>query len=363
MELTSTSLQYLNTMKAIVYKDPNQVVVVSDRSLPKLGDHNILVKTETLALNPTDWKHIRDAIPKDDCILGVDFAGIVEEVGPSVTKPFQKGDRVAGFVNGGNSYNKDTGAFAEYVLAKEFTLFKIPDTVSFEEAATLGCGFATVGQGLFEKDYGLELALPSEPTKETEYVLIYGGSTASGTLGIQFAKLAGYKVISTSSPKNSNLLKSLGAEEVFDYKDPECGKKINEYTRNKLRYAWDCIATASAAQICADALTTEPGARYGGIIGVKFPREDVKHTDTLAYTGLGEDFEKRGRKFLNNEKHGEFQSMWFEIARTFLAAGRLRPHPVSVRPKGLVGAIEGMETMKKGEYSAEKLVYRVSETP
>lgn len=176
-------------MKAVVYKDPNQAVVVTDREVPKLHDHNLLVKTEAIALNPTDWKHVQDAIAKDGCILGVDFAGIVEEVGPNVTKPFQKGDRVAGFVNGGNSYNKNTGAFAEYVLAKEFNLFKIPNGLSFEEAAALPCGVLTVGQGLYEKDYGLELAMPNEPTKDPEYVLIYGGSTASGSLGIQFAKL------------------------------------------------------------------------------------------------------------------------------------------------------------------------------
>lgn len=174
---------------------------------------------------------------------------------------------------------------------------------------------------------------------------------------------SGYKVISTASVKNFAFNKSLGAEEVFDYKDPECGKKINEYTKNKLRFAWDTIANPAAAQICADALTTEPGARYGAIIVVKFPREDVKHEYTLAYSGVGEDFEKRGHKFHNNERHGEFASKFFEIARTLVAAGRVRPHPVSVRPNGLAGALEGMEVMRTGNHSAEKLVYRVSETP
>uniref|UniRef100_A0A093XKK5 Protein TOXD n=1 Tax=Talaromyces marneffei PM1 TaxID=1077442 RepID=A0A093XKK5_TALMA len=273
-------------MKALIYKDPNQAVVVTNHEIPKPPDHNLLIKTVAIALNPTDWKHVAEPIAVDGCLLGVDFAGIVEEVGPNVTKPFKKGDRVAGFSSGGNSYDKSTGAFAEYILAKEVTSFKIPSTLSFEEASTLGTGLITVGQGLYEKDYGLELAMPNEPTKVPEYVLIYGGSTATGTLGIQFAKLSGYKVISTASPKNFALNKSLGAEEVFDYTDPECGKKINEYTKNKLRYAWDCIASAAAAQICADALTTEPGARYGSIRSVEFPRKDVKHSETLAYTAV-----------------------------------------------------------------------------
>lgn len=176
-------------MKAVVYKEPKEAVLVSDRPIPKLRDGYLLIKNEAIALNPTDWKHVALGIAKEGCLLGVDFAGVVEEVGPNVTKQFQKGDRVAGFTNGGNSYNQEDGSMAEYIVAKEFTTAKIPDTLSFEEAATLGCGVTTVGQGLFEKDYGLELALPTEPIKEPEFVLIYGGSTATGTLGIQFAKL------------------------------------------------------------------------------------------------------------------------------------------------------------------------------
>lgn len=174
---------------------------------------------------------------------------------------------------------------------------------------------------------------------------------------------AGYKVISTSSPRNFDLVKSYGAEKVFDYKDPECGKKINAYTKNKLRYAWNCIATPEAARICAEALTSEPGARYGDITSQKSPRDDVKYTNTLGYTAVGEDFEKRGIQYRDNEKHGEFQLMWLQIVRTFLAAGRVKTHPVSLKPNGLQGAIEGLDEMYNGNYSAQKFVYRVSETP
>lgn len=173
---------------------------------------------------------------------------------------------------------------------------------------------------------------------------------------------SGYKVITTASPKNFDLVKSYGAVEVFDYRDPECGKKINKYTKNKLRYAWDCVSTDETAQICADALTTEPGSRYGCILDPKFSRVDVKYTFTLAYTGTGENVDKIVWRFDNNEKHGQFQLMWFEIARTFLDAGKVRTHPISVRHGGLGGAIEGMEILRAGKYSAEKLVYRISET-
>jgi len=63
----------------------------------------------------------------------------------------------------------------------------IPKDLSFEEASTVSLGAITVGQGLYQK--ALKLALPTEPIKNKEFVLIYGGSTATGSLAVQYAKL------------------------------------------------------------------------------------------------------------------------------------------------------------------------------
>jgi len=98
---------------------------------------------------------------------------------------------------------------------------RIPPNIPFEEAATMGCGLATVGLAMY-KHLGLPfLAFPPLQTSDFEKnrtpILIYGGSTATGTLAIQFAKLSGLEVITTSSPHNFSLLKSLGADYVFDY--------------------------------------------------------------------------------------------------------------------------------------------------
>ena len=68
--------------------------------IPKLRDDYVLVRTVAIALNPTDWTTI-DAPGEDGTIVGCDFSGIVEEVGTAVTKPFKKGNRVAGFAHGG----------------------------------------------------------------------------------------------------------------------------------------------------------------------------------------------------------------------------------------------------------------------
>jgi NADPH:quinone reductase-like Zn-dependent oxidoreductase len=75
--------------------------------------------------------------------IGCDAAGIVEEVGGKVTKSLKKGDRVTGFVHGGNEVNHEDGAFQNYIVAKGDILIKIPDNLSFEEASTLGVGITT----------------------------------------------------------------------------------------------------------------------------------------------------------------------------------------------------------------------------
>lgn len=174
------------TQKAIVLQGGNEVKVVTDRPLPKLRDGYLLVKTVAVALNPTDWKSVDRSNTKGH-LLGCDYAGIVQEVSEhGLTKKWQKGDRVYGMAHGANNSQAEDGAFAEFILVKGDIAMRIPDNLSFEKAATLGVGIFTVGQGLYQY---LQLELPDTPAQEAKPILIYGGSTATGTLGIQFAKL------------------------------------------------------------------------------------------------------------------------------------------------------------------------------
>lgn len=92
----------------------------------------------------------------------------------------------------GNDANPETGAFARYIISKGDLVVRIPDAVTWEEAATVGVALITVGLALY---HFLPLPLPGideKPIKESESaapILIYGGSTATGTIAIQFAKL------------------------------------------------------------------------------------------------------------------------------------------------------------------------------
>jgi NADPH:quinone reductase-like Zn-dependent oxidoreductase len=129
-------------------------------------------------------KHI-DHLPTPNATAGCDFAGVVEEVGPKVSKNWKKGDRIAGFLHGSNAVEKDDGCFADYCLAKGDIQMKVHDILSDQDASTLGVGITTVGQALYQS---LELPLPGLQEAAVP-LFINGGSTATGTLAIQFAAL------------------------------------------------------------------------------------------------------------------------------------------------------------------------------
>lgn len=119
------------------------------------------------------------------------YAGVVSSAGDptSYSKSWSIGDRICGFAMGGNYMFPQDGAFAEQILVKADVGIRIPDSLGFEEATTLGVGVYTCGQGLCQQ-MGLRWPRKEEGgASEKETVLIYGGSSATGTLAIQFAKL------------------------------------------------------------------------------------------------------------------------------------------------------------------------------
>ncbi|KAF3803039.1 Protein TOXD [Colletotrichum gloeosporioides] len=341
------------------------VAKVVDAPVPKLpADDYILVKTTAVAINPTDWKHV-DLADKAGCVgiwVGCDYAGIVEEVGSGVTKDFKKGDRICGPVNGSNALREIDGAFAKYIAVKGDLQIKTPDNITDEEAATLGIAVTTVGQGLYQT---LKLPLPSSPAKEPKTILIYGGSTAMGISGIQYAKLSGYNVITTASPHNFDYLKELGASAVFDYKSPTVSEDIRKHTGDALTLAWDCQSTDESAAIVARALSSSKPSLVGTLLPVDKkkvqevnPNADVQMS--LYYTVFGEEFGYFGKRDAVPENY-EFGKRFWELSRELLAAGKLKPIRVIKNRggSGLEGVIVGLKELKEGKVSAGKLVYTI----
>lgn len=167
----------------------NGVEVDNYKKVPALRDDYIAVRPLAVALNPTDWKSVSYGRAIDGCMVGCDYAGIVEEVGQAVRKSWRKGDKVFGCAHGANLLESEDGVFAQHAVVKGDLQMRLPPSLSFEEAATLPLGLITIGQGLYQK--GLGLNLPTAPVTNNQPVLIYGGSTATGALAIQFAKLSG----------------------------------------------------------------------------------------------------------------------------------------------------------------------------
>lgn len=177
-----------HTMKAVVV-DGLHARLDRNRKIPELPRNCIRVKPIAIALNPTDWKHFRYGRAKDGCIVGCDYAGVVEEVGCNVTKGWRPGDRVFGCGHGGNLVNPDDGVFAETAVVVSDIQMRIPDRMTFEQAATIGLGSFTVGQGLYQKALNLDLpTATTTPKPKNVHVLISGGATATGALGIQYAR-------------------------------------------------------------------------------------------------------------------------------------------------------------------------------
>ncbi|KAJ4348951.1 hypothetical protein N0V95_005037 [Ascochyta clinopodiicola] len=210
-----------------------QRFTINEAPYPTPGPYEIVVKNRAVAINPVDWIQQSQGTGmgfpwiKYPFILGNDIAGAVVETGNEVTR-FKVGDRVLGqaMATDQKINNAAYGAFQLYTVVLEQIASPIPDHMSFESASVLPLGFTTAAAGLFEKDQ-LGLDYPQlEPKKKEKTVLIWGGSTSVGCNAIQLAIAAGYDVVTTSSPRNFDLVKSLGANEVFDYRDPSVTDRI-----------------------------------------------------------------------------------------------------------------------------------------
>ena len=348
----------MSQQKAIVITSPKQASLVTDRAIPTLRDDYILVKTVSVAINPTDWKHVEYVAPPG-VLVGCDYSGVVEEVGKAVKKPFKKGDRICGIAHGSNAVQVEDGSFATYIVVKGDVQMRIPDYMSFQEAATLGVGVSTVAQGLYQS---LQLAPPTKPIKDKTPILIYGGSTATGTVAIQFAKLSGYTVLTTCSPRNFDLVKSLGADAVYDYNDPNAASKVNEDTKNNLKLVFDTISLEVSSKFSDKALSTN-GGDYSALLHIKVERENVKSRITLAYTITGESFDFGTTTVPAKPEDKAFYEGFIPIIEEVLNEKKLKPHPIKVLPGGLKGTLQGMKDLQEGRVSAEKLVCNVEETP
>jgi NADPH:quinone reductase-like Zn-dependent oxidoreductase len=196
-------------MKAVVYDryGPPEVLHVADVERPAPREDEVLVRVHATTVTRTDC-HMRSARPflwrfmlglrrPRRRILGLEFAGVVEEVGAAVTQ-FAVGERVFGL---------RSSSHAEHVCVREAGLVaRMPEGATFEEAAA-------VCDGLSQALGALRSGRVSAGTR----LLVYGASGSLGTAAVQLASNLGAHVTAVCNGKNVELVRSLGADEVIDY--------------------------------------------------------------------------------------------------------------------------------------------------
>jgi NADPH:quinone reductase-like Zn-dependent oxidoreductase len=209
-------------MKAIIYRcyGSPEVLELADVEKPIPADDELLVKIHAASVNPLDWHFMRGSPylmrlssglgAPNGSSMGVDFSGTVEAVGSKVSR-FKPGDEVFG--------GRD-GAFADYVTIRESRAVTLkPENISFVQAAAVPIAAISALQALRDKGR----------LKPGQQVLINGASGGVGTFAVQIAKSMGAEVTGVCSTRNVEMVRSIGADHVFDYTREDYTKSGKQY--------------------------------------------------------------------------------------------------------------------------------------
>ncbi|TAQ90375.1 hypothetical protein B7494_g1326 [Chlorociboria aeruginascens] len=349
-----------STQTAIIAIEKGKLAIAHDVKLPELEPDMVIVLNKYVALNPADAKMV-DYSAAPGAIAGYDFAGEIVAIGSAVTRPLAIGDRVCGMVHGMNILALRVGSFAQYVGATADFVIKIPDAMSYASAVALGTGIATAGLALFH--YMKIPATPEKPAEEPFFVIVYGASTASGTMALQLLKLSGLRPIAICSPHNFALVESYGAEKCFDYNSSTCAEDVRAYTNNRCKYALDCITEAATMTICYAAI----GRTGGNYCGLE-PFPERQHTRKIIKPDWVLGLTIYGKKVALDGVYGrdplpddyEFGKEWFAVSQRLLNAGRVRSHPVREGNGGFEGVLGAVDGLRRGGVSGYKLVYAIA---
>ncbi|WP_097866660.1 NADP-dependent oxidoreductase [Streptomyces sp. rh34] len=193
------------------------VLKVVEARRPVAGLGEILVRVHAAGVNPTDWKTRERGVfatgARPPFTLGFDVAGVVEAVGGGVTL-FEAGDAVFGMPR----FPHPAGAYAEYVAAPARHFAPRPDGLDHIQAGALPLASLTAWQALVD----------TANVRPGERVLIHAAAGGVGHLAVQIAKARGAYVIGTAGAAKHELLRSLGADELIDYRTQDFAETLRD---------------------------------------------------------------------------------------------------------------------------------------
>jgi len=207
-------------MKAMIIEKygKNVPLLLTERPMPTIGEHDVLVEIYAASLNPIDFK-VKEGKAKFllkyemPLILGNDFSGVIVEIGKQV-KAFKVGDEVYGRPRKGR-----IGTLAEYIAIHEEDIALKPRNLSFVEAASIPLVGLTTYQA-FHDILNLQ---------KGQKILIHAGSGGVGTFAIQLAKMMGAYVATTASDRGYDLVQSLGADLIINYRKENFEELLSRY--------------------------------------------------------------------------------------------------------------------------------------
>ena len=206
-------------MIALVLEQFNHPFILKEVNKPAVGSGQVLVKIRASGVNPLDLKikagqaaHAKTDLP---AILGIDMAGIVEEVGEDVQN-FAPGDEVYGMTGGVGNVQ---GSLAEYAAVDAALLAPKPRNLTFREAAAIPLSFITAWEGLMDRAH----------TGAGKTVLVHGGSGGVGHIAVQLAIAAGATVYATDRGQKASLIESYGARPI-DFTQRTVEEYVKEHT-------------------------------------------------------------------------------------------------------------------------------------
>lgn len=314
--------------------------VVGSKAIPKPGPGELLVKIRSTALNPVDWKIHKYGIFVEEfpAVLGSDLAGDVVEVGEGVTA-FAKGDRV--FAQG--QYKPDWASFQQYAKTNAATTSKIPSKFSYDDVATLPVSLSVAYAGLYgNKGLGAAFDAPASVSAIGKYVdtplVVLGGSSSVGRYVIQLAKYSGFHpIITTSSLKHADELKSLGATHVID-RNASVVAEVRKLTDKPISIVFDAVSSADTQQAGVDVLAA--GGKLITVTPVSVKAEDKEIIYVVGSASL----------------HPELlTSLYGKELYGFLERGVLKPSNHEIIG-GLAAIPEGLNRLQNNQVSNTKLV-------
>jgi NADPH2:quinone reductase len=195
------------------------VITYGDLPKPRATENLVLVRVKAVSVNPIDTYLRAGLVPMQlpkPYILGCDLAGVVEAVGPEVTR-LKVGDRVWGSNQG---LLGRQGTFAEFAAVEEQWLYGLPDEVAFEDAAATALVGITAHLGLF-RDAQLKMG---------EKVFVYGGSGGVASCVVQMTRAVGARVMTTAgSDEKVQICKKLGANVVVNHKTGDVPDALTKF--------------------------------------------------------------------------------------------------------------------------------------